>query len=297
MLRVVIAMCLLALPLAAQKPDDVGKQKQPQPEGREWEFWVRGNGQSFANFFQAPEGQPEETVTAFGAEVGASARLTGPLRVFGHVNYIHFNESTLEGSPAFRLGLRGDLRPHAFEVYAEQLSNRPSFELDEFVGADVTRLAGEYSYRFLDDWQASVDAELEQQDLGGAPGRDNQYAGVGAAIRWRGSRIFSPELGFRTGERDVDDNIQSYGQSEVYLQVRSQLTDALYLSGRIRQRKRDYANQPREDERRQFAASADYTLTPNWVLNFYGATEDNDTSVADRDSSWGFFLAGVTYKF
>src|SRR5688572_31865842 len=55
--------------------------------------------------------------------------------VFGHVNYIHFNESTLEGSPAFRLGLRGDLRPHAFEVYAEQLSNRPSFELDEFVGA------------------------------------------------------------------------------------------------------------------------------------------------------------------
>ena len=297
MLRVVIAMCLLALPLAAQQPDDVGKQQQPQPEGREWEFWVRGNGQSFANFFQAPEGQPEETVTAFGAEVGASARLTGPLRVFGHVNYLHFNESTLEGSPAFRLGLRGDFRPHAFEVYAEQLSNRPSFELDEFVGADVTRVAGEYSYRFLEDWQASVDAELEQQDLGGAPGRDNQYAGVGAAIRWRGSRIFSPELGFRTGERDVDDNIQSYGQSEVYLQVRSQLTDALYLSGRIRQRKRDYANQPREDERRQFAASADYTLTPNWVLNFYGATEDNDTSVADRDSSWGFFLAGVTYKF
>src|SRR5688572_32934857 len=96
--------------------------------------------------------------------------------VFGHVNYIHFNESTLEGSPAIRLGLRGDLRPHAFEVYAEQLSNRPSFELDEFVGADVTRVAGEYSYRFLEDWQASLDGELEQQELGGAPGRDNQYA-------------------------------------------------------------------------------------------------------------------------
>lgn len=282
----VVAFILLALPVLAQ---------DPAPGA--WDFWLRGNGQLFENFYQAAEGAPEEDVTALGAEIGASVGVTRAVSAFGQVNYLHFNEDTLEGSPGFRVGLRGGSRPHAFEVYGEYLSNRPSFELDEFVGADVTRLVGEYSYRFLEDWQASVDAELDKQDLGGADGRDNQFAGVGAAIRWRGSRIFSPELGFRTGERDVDDETQSYDQNERYIQIRSQATDKLYLSVRFRDRKREYQLVPREDKRRQIAASADYTLSPAWVLNFYGAREKNDTNVEGRDSAWGFWLAGVTYRF
>lgn len=297
MLRVGLALLLLALPLSGQTPDDTGARTQVEETTRDWEFWVRGNGQLFENFFQSPEGQPEETVTALGTEIGASTRLTGALRAFGHVNYIHFNDDTLEGSPAFRVGLRSDLRPHAFQIYAEQLSNRPSFDLDQFVGADTTRVAGEYSYRFLGDWQASAEGEVESQDVGGTGDRDNRYVGVGASIRWRGSRRLSPELGFRTGDREVDDPRQNYGQNEVYVQVRSQTTERLYLSARLRQRLREYENVAREDTRRQFSLSADYALTPVWVLNFYGAREHNDTNVAGRDATWGFYSAGVTYRF
>ena len=270
----------------------------PAAAAQTFDFYVRGNGQIYDNFFQAPEDGEEETVTALAAEVGASVGVTKTMRAYGNVNYIHFNDSTLEGSPGVRIGLRGDARPHAFDVYAEQLNNRPSFELDQFVGADVRRIVGEYSYRFLADWQGSVDAELEQQDLGGTnPGRDNELTSVGAALRWRGSRLFSPELGFRTGAREVDDDLQSYDQDEVYLQVRSQTTEKLYLSVRLRHRTRDYQHISREDKRNQLAVSADYTLNPKLVLNFYGAREHNDTGVAGNDASWGFVLAGVTWRF
>lgn len=292
MFRVVVASLLLAVPVLAQDAPSA-----PPPPARTFDFWVRGNVQAFDNFYQASDGQPEETVTAFGAEVGASMPLMRGLSLFGQTSWLQFNDSALEGSPAFRIGVRGDTRPHAYEIYAEHLSNRPSFELDEFVGADVTRVAGEYSYRFLEDWQASVDAELDQQELGGATGRDNSYVGVGGAIRWRGSRTFSPELGFRTGAREVDDDAQSYDQSERYLQIRSQATDKLYLSVRFRDRKREYQNVSREDKRRQISASADYSLTPSWVLNLYGSRESNDTNQVGRDASWAFWLAGVTYRF
>lgn len=261
-----------------------------------WEFWVRGNAQLYENFFQAPKGAPEEDVTAVQGEAGASVGLTKALTAFGNVNWLHFNDDTLEDSPGVRVGLRGDARPHAFEVYAEMLSNRPSFELDEFAGADIRRLSGEYAYRFAEDWQVSVDGDLEQQEFDN-DARDNEFGALGAAVRWRGSRVLSPELGIRVGERDVNDPAQTYDQREVYLQIRSQPVQPLYLSLRFRNRGRDYQNVDREDERRQIALSADYTLSEHLVLNFYGAKEDVDSNVEGRDFDSGFWLAGVTWKF
>jgi hypothetical protein len=265
-------------------------------QAQTWEFWFRGNAQSFENFFQATEGQEEEDVTAVQGEVGANVKLTNTLTAYGNVNWLHYNDDTLEDSPGVRLGLRGNARPHAFEVYAEALNDRPSFELDEFAGADIRRINGEYAYRFLQDWQVSFDGDLEQQEYDNDL-RDNEYAALGAAVRWRGSRVFSPELGFRRGERDVNDSAQTYDQSEVYLQIRSQPVQPLYLSLRFRDRTRDYQNIDREDERRQIAFGADYTVSEHLVLNFYGAKEDVDSNVVGRDFDTGFWLAGVTWKF
>jgi len=283
---------LLALALAAAPW--LHAQQQP-PNDPLWEAWVKGNGQLYENFFQDP-GSGGETVTAMQAEVGASRRVARGIRAYGDVNYLHFFDDTLEGSPGMRVGARGDLRPHAFDVYAEVLNNRPSFELDEFSGADIRRLAGEYSYRFLKDWQASVDGDFEQQEFDNSL-RDNDFHQAGAAIRWRGSRIFSPEIGFRTGERDVNDALQSYDQHEIYLQIRSQTTERLYLSARFRDRKRDYQNISREDKRRQLTVGADYTISDVWVLNLYGAREHVDTTQAGRDFTSGLWIAGVTYRF
>lgn len=261
-----------------------------------WEFWVRGNFQMYENFFQAPEGEPGEDMTALQAEAGANLNLTSALTAFGTVHLLHFNDDVLEDSPGVRVGLRGDVRPHAFEAYAEVLSNRPSFELDEFAGADIRRVHGEYSYRLLDDWQLGVDADLEQQEFDNDL-RDNDFVGFGPSVRWRGSRIFSPELGFRIGERDVNDANQTYDQREWYLQIRSQPIQPLYLSARYRDRKRDYQNVDREDDRRQIAFGADYTVNEHLVLNVYRAREDVDSSREGRDFESGFWLAGVTWRF
>jgi len=261
-----------------------------------WDFWVRGNVQIHENFFQAPEGQEEEDVTAVQGEVGANVKLTDALTAFGHVNWMHYNDDALEDSPGARVGLRGNSRPHAFEVYAEALNDRPSFELDEFAGADIRRLNGEYAYRFLDDWQVSVDGDVEQQEFDNDL-RDNEFSALGAAVRWRGSRVFSPEIGLRLGERDVNDETQTYDQRDVYLQIRSQPVPPLYLSVRFRNRTRDYQNIDREDDRRQITVGADYTISKSLVLNLYGAKEDVDSSVEGRDFETGFWLAGVTWKF
>ncbi len=266
------------------------------PAHAQWEFFVRGNGQLYENFFQAPKGSPEEDVTAVQGEVGASLDLTKALTAYGQIHLTHYNDDAIDDSPGGRIGLRGDSNPHSFDVYLEMLKNRPSFELDEIAGADVTRVNGEYAYRFLKDWQASADADFEQQEYDNEL-RDNDYHQFGAAVRWRGLRLFSPQIGVRMGERDVNDPLQSYDQSEWYLQIRSQPSPKWYLSARYRDRTRDYQNIDREDKRRQINFSADYSMTEELVLNFYGAKEDVDSNVADRDFDIGYFLAGVTWKF
>lgn len=261
-----------------------------------WDFYARGNFQIYENFFQATDGEPEEDITAEQVEVGANVKLSKALTGFGNVNLLHFNDDTLEDSPGLRVGLRGDMRPHGFEVYAEVLSNRPSFELDEFAGADIRRLHGDYSYRLLKDWQLSAEADVEQQEFDNDI-RDNDFIGFGPAVRWRGSRVFSPELGFHMGERKVNDDRQSYDQSEWFLQIRSQPIQPLYLSVRYRDRKRDYQNVDRDDSRKQIVVSADYTLTEHLVLNLYGGREDVDSNLEGRDFESGFWLAGATWRF
>lgn len=301
MYRVILAFLVVLAPFAAAQSSTTNTDaptnpgQQTREDERTWRFWVRGNGQLIENFFQEPV--DGENVAALQGEIGASLGLIRGVRAYGSANYLHFFEESVEGSPGVRIGLRGDVRPHGFDVYAEHLSNRPSFELDEFTGADITRVAGEYTYRFLPDWQASADADIEQQDVGGQLPRDNDFVSVGGAVRWRGSRIFSPELGFRLGHRDVEDDRQTYDQRELYLQVRSQATERLYLSVRLRNRRRDYENVAREDTRRQITAGADYTLRPDLVLNFYAARERSDTNLPNRDFTFGMWLAGLTWRF
>ena len=88
-----------------------------------WQFWVKGQVQHYANFFQRAEGQAQDDVQALYGEAGASVALsrTAPLRAYGNVNVMQFSESDLSTSPGIRLGLRLDGRPHAFDVRAEQL--------------------------------------------------------------------------------------------------------------------------------------------------------------------------------
>jgi hypothetical protein len=274
--------------------------------GRPWQFWLKGNGQKYDNFFQVAEGRPQDDVNAIMGEVGASLRLgRSPVALYGSFNHLNYRDFGLDASNGVRVGLRSNARPHSFDFYAEQLMDRPTFDVgDEFDTADIRTLAGEYAFRFAGDWQVSADAELQQQEYNLTPSRDNDFNAFGGAVRWRGSRLFSPEIGVRVGERDVDDPSFSYDQRDLYAQVRSSITPELYLSLRYRDRSRDYStsnvaasNFGREDERRQLAATADWTFMPSLTLNLYAARENVDVNLPNRDFDTALYLVGLTWRY
>lgn len=298
----------LGFPGLAQDRDDV----PPRPDEKRWdmlterfEFWVRAQGLFFGNFFQATGGREEEDVAALLGEVGTSVRLTDALATYASFNYLKYEDEGLDSSHGFRLGLRGEARPHAFDVNYDQQMDRPTFDVgDVFDRADVRRIAGEYSNRVTSRWQVTLDAEAEEQEFDLTPARDNDFAGLGAAIRYRGWRRFSPEIGYRVGDRDVTDSTQSYDQTDLYLQVRSPLSPAVYASARIRSRAREYStentsssNFGREDDRIQLSGYADVRLREPLTLNLYGSWEDVDSNLPGRDFSATLFAAGLTYRF
>lgn len=274
-------------------------------QDRAWQFWLKGQVWNYDNFFQAPEGTPQEQVMALFGEVGASVGIRGPLRAYGSFNTLHYDQDALDGSHGIRVGLRREGRPHTFDVFGEQLIDRPSFDVgDEFDRADIRTFGGEYAYRITDDWQVSVDGELQEQEFDLTPVRDNEYGAIGAAVRWRRSRLLSPEIGYRTGERDVNDATLSYVQRDLYVQLRSSPMPTLYLSLRYRDRGRDYStgdvaspNFGREESRRQIALGADWTFMRNLVLNLYAAREKVDSNITNRDFDTALYLAGLTWRF
>jgi hypothetical protein len=307
-MAVVLLTC--RVPSFAQDRDDA----PPRPDevrldalAERFEFWVRAQGLFFGNFFQATEGREEDDVSALLGEVGTSARLTrsGSLAAYGSVNYLAYQEEGLDSSHGFRVGMRGEARPHAFDVYYDQQMDRPTFDVgDVFDRADVRRIAAEYSNRVTRRWQVTLDGEAEDQEFDLTPNRDNEFAGFGAAVRYRGWRRLSPEIGYRVGDREVADPTQSYDQSDLYLQLRSPITPAIYASVRLRSRARDYStgntgssNFGRKDDRIQLSGYVDLRLRDPLTLNLYGSREDVDSNLPGRDFATTLFAAGVTYRF
>lgn len=301
-----VLLTTLAFAAAAQEPDPRDTRQTggstaaatTTPADSPWEFFVRGNGHLYENFFQAPDDAAEEDVSALMGEVGGSFRFANAMRAYASANYLRYDDEALDSSTGVRAGVRMDGRPHAFDVFAEQLFDRPTFDVgDEFDRADIRTIGGEYAYRFARDWQVSIDGELQKQEYDLTTIRDNEFTALGAAVRWRGMRIFSPEIGFRSGARDVQQEDLGYDQREAYLQIRSSVTPRLYLSSRFRDRRREYHDAAREDTRRQLTLSADYRLTPTLTITLYGAHEDVDTNLPNRDFTTRLWIAGLTWRF
>lgn len=305
-----LGFLILSLSTALLAQEEVEERKElerPVTEERRFELWLKGQGLLFYNFFQATEGRPEEDVQALYAEAGGSFLLSRamPVRAYASVNTIQYEDQGLDSSEGFRLGVRGDARPHAFDIYFDQQMDRPTFDVgDVFDRADVRTISGAYGYRLTRDWELKVDGELQEQEFDLTPVRDNEYGEIGGAVRYRGWRQFSPEIGFATGKRDVEDETLSYEQEEVYLQIRSAVTPRLYASARLRFRGRDYTtnvmtspNFGRSDDRRQISGYANYRIFEHLTLNFYGSFEDVDSNLEGRDFDSSLVLAGVTLHY
>lgn len=312
-----LALLLLALSLpglpavaAAQEPPgdetsstrDRERERRSAADERTFRVDLRLNGLFFDNFFQAPEGFPQDDVNAWAGELRLAAPFLETAEAYANLNYTTY-EDPLEASQGVTAGLRSSGRPHAFDLFAEYQTNRPTGDVGELVEqADVRRVAGEYSYRLTRDWQLSALAEYQEQDFDITQGKDNTFVDFGGAVRYRGfGSGFSPEISATFGDRDADDPDEDHSQQDLFLKIRSAPADWAYLSLRYRHRTRDYSidnpfasNFEREDTRTQWTATADLRTGDILTWNLYYSYEDAESTLATREFTTSLFAAGVT---
>lgn len=293
----------LALLLFAA-PGLAAAQEQPTADDRRPRADLRLNAQRFDNFFQVPDGLPQQDVDAWAGELFFAAPFAQTLEGYANLSYTTYDDP-LEPSQGITAGLRSAGRASAFDLFAEYLTNRPTGDVGELVEqADIRRVAGEYSYRVTRDWQLTALGSLQDQDFDITQGKDNTFADLGGAIRYRGfGSAFSPEIGATFGERDADDPGEDHDQRDLFVKIRSAPVDWAYLSLRYRHRTRDYSiadafadNFEREDTRRQWVATADLRTGDRLTWNLYYSYEDAESTIVTREFTTSLFAAGLTIE-
>lgn len=270
-----------------------------------FQWQARVLGFRFENFFQVPEGVPEENVDAVRGEGRLSYRLsnTGPLRVYADAGLTSYSEG-LDDSTSVGVGLESEGRERSWTTGLELTRDQPVFDVgDEFDRADVVRLDGEYGVRVTDNWELTGLGEWERQEFDITSSKDNDLYSAGAAVRYRGwGYEFSPEVGFLAGRRDADDPNEDHDQQDLWLKVRSVPTPALYVSLRYRLRLRDYTvddpragNFGREDDRDYWTLNARYRLTDRTALDLYYNYLDADSDKETRIFTTHILGFGVTF--
>ena len=267
---------------------------------------VKLTGQLYDNFFQAPDGEPKESILAFEMGLQLSRELSTPrkLRPYLKLGGIVFEK--LENSGLIMAGLNSSGTSHSFDVSARYLLNRPSLDVgDHFDTADILRFAGVYSYRLSRDIQLNGAASFQSQSFDDRATSDNDLWGIGGAVRYRGfGSIFSPEVGFIAGERSADDANEDHDQTDLYLKLRYAPKRELYFSGRLRYRTRGYSvddalasNYQREDTRKQLALTGVYFFSQRLALDVYYTYEDADSSKDSRIFTTQLIFVGLAMAF
>lgn len=295
---------MLGAPLAAQEPAGANEGRDESDASLASE--LRLQGWRFDNFFQASDADLEQDIDALGAELRFARSGSAGWLPYFRANYLDYDDEALDASYGGRVGARFAGRPHRFDIYLDHQLDRPTFDIgDVFDTADVTTLVADYGFRFVKDWELGLQGEAQQQSFGELEIKDNEFMGVGASLRFRGfGSAFSPEIGYMTGEREVDDATETYDQAETYVQVRSAPAETLYLSLRYRMRERDYttpeataSNFGRKDDRDQWALTADWRMLPRLTWNLYWATEDAKSTRVEREFDTQTVLLGLTLGF
>lgn len=267
---------------------------------------VKLTGQLYDNFFQAPDGEPKESILAFEMGLQLSRELSTPRKLRPYLKLGGIVWEKLENSGLIMAGLNSSGTSHSFDVSARYLLNRPSLDVgDHFDTADILRFAGVYSYRLSRDIELKGTASFQSQSFDDRATSDNDLWGIGGAVRYRGfGSIFSPEVGFIAGERSADDANEDHDQTDLYLKVRCAPNRDLYFSGRLRYRTRDYSvddalasNYKREDTRKQLALIGVYRFSQQLALDVYYTYEDADSSKDSRIFTTQLIFVGLAMAF
>jgi hypothetical protein len=290
-----VAICtpLIAQPLGRQNPSTFRQE-------------VRLQSMLFGNFYQDTNPALEQDVRGLGIEYRAAYRAWKDTDVYGHVNFLNFDEKGKKNSYGGRLGILLDSERQDLNLYVDHGENRSTFDIAGITDTgDVTTFAGEYSFRVTDDWQVGAEGEIERQRFGHTRDRENDAHSIGANVRYRGLGYkFMPEVGYVTGSRDVVDETESYDESYWYAQVVSSPTRKVYLSLTYRDQTRDYTTRDitsskfnAEETRAQWIASASYRHTEHVAYILYYSREGTESSRPGRDFDTDFLLLAVAVGF
>lgn len=311
MRRLSLLLALL-LPLAAPPPagaqtldSTLARRDRPDAPRRPYEVQLRLGGSRTDNFFQTASSEPSRDVSAGTAEL----RLVHAFGDGGRSNVrLRGGATRFEGLPTAalaELASRMAGRSHALDVQLTGSFNSPRFEVGEALeSADVAALSAEYMFLVTRALQLGVLGDVAREWYSSASRLDNTLRDVGGAARWRGfGAIFSPEVGYTVGRREVEDERESFDQKAVFVQLRSAPSRNVYASARYRRRFRDYdtenvlaSNFGREDTRDQLTAALSFapSVGPAWDL--YYAWEDVESSRAIRSFTTQLLALGVTFR-
>jgi hypothetical protein len=298
-LSISILLAAVVLPLAAQ-PRTAGAQSGVRSE-------LRLQGYHFGNFFQASEAALAEDVRAAGAEYRIAYRPgTSPTDFYAHANYLNYLGIDRDDSYGGRVGIAHFGQVHEFNVFADRAENRAAFDVGDITAtANITTFSADYAFRMTPHWQLGAEAVNERQRFDAVTGRDNDYSAIGGSIRYRGfGRMFSPQIGYVKGERDVEDERESFDDSYWYARVIVNPNPRLYMSVRYRDRTREYlttdlvaGNFGRQDDRNQWSATAVYQFTPALGGTLYYAREDVQSSRPGRNFDTDLLVLGLNIGF
>ncbi|HEU4522403.1 MAG TPA: hypothetical protein VFT12_10390 [Thermoanaerobaculia bacterium] len=255
----------------------------------------------FDNFFQARGDTPEIDVTAAGWEYGAATRLTetGP-DFFGALYVMNYDREGLATSYGGRAGIARYGSVHSFYGYIDRLQNGWSFDIaEETANANITSLYATYSYRVVRDWQLELTTYNEWQSFDvEETGYDGDYNQLEGEVRYRGfGRIFEPRIAYAVGQRDVDNQTDTYDYRHWAVEVTSRPIPNLDLSLRYRDRTRDYERIDRLEDRGQIQFRAILRHSDRLATTAMITHEDVNSSVPGRDFAKRRIFAGFTIGF
>lgn len=292
--------------LTGQTAESVVSAEEPTPSPSSilpLEVLVEAGGSYFANFFQAPDEEPEESVRATTGQVKVVQPFRSGSYLFAEAGGVFYSE--FDPSSNFLGGFGWSMWPHMIEAYGGYRIHAPRLDVGDTLGfANLLYVHASYDVRLGRPLQLGAVVDYYDETHGQRPERNNTYVDFGGSVRYRDlDHLFSPEVGVAFGGRDVAVDTEDLSQRTVWVTLRSRPTAALSLRLRYRDRLRKYSvddpaasNFDREDRRHEVNLITRVSLLEDlrWTVNY--SFQHATSTMASRSFDAQSISVGLEYR-
>lgn len=294
--------------MAQQPPPSPGTNPSPtQPPPQTAPLFrseLRLQWLAFGNFFEAPPGQPSETVDAVGVTYRGTYRFPSRTDVYGEATTMKFTNLDRARPWGGRIGVSHDDTVQRLQAYADYGAHRAAFDVGGRTAfGTITTFDVDYSRRVARDWQPGIEGQHQRQTFDVNSDRANTYNRAGVTLRYRGfGWRFTPRIGYDAGHRSVANGFDSYHEHAWFADVEGAPLDRVYAALGYRAASRNYASAPAAEDRGHenrpnWNGYVNYKFTPQVGGLIYFSRDANHSSVSSRSFNTSFILLGATLHF